>query len=357
MVNTTDALAPSKSSQDFQCSPDKSGKFSDPNVCNIFHVCTTRNDRTIDQPFLCPYPTVFKIGRSGKMFCAYPEANDCQDRAFYHPMENRTNLSKTGHIYHEHIDHYRLAENTLMLANCFKEGLYADSIYCNAYHKCTADGRDEQYLCENQLLFNSESSICDYPINVVCGGKGLLRRPSDFSNGTQLNSSTIMVYGTELRPECPSDVSNILVADKSYCNIFYHCQSGRGSIYMCRDGTVFDETNTKGVSSCRSEELVNCVDRLILTPQGIRPAKIMNKTRSLGRSLHAKYSNFILLPSTENQKEVINVPFDCRTRIDGHWRDAKFCDVFHACLSGVQKRSYRCTQLGERFYFDDATQK
>ena len=33
------------------------------------------------------------------------------------------------------------------------------------------NGEDEQYLCENQLLFNPESNICDYPINVVCGGK------------------------------------------------------------------------------------------------------------------------------------------------------------------------------------------
>ncbi|CAF5069152.1 unnamed protein product, partial [Rotaria socialis] len=66
--------------------------------------------------------------------------------------------------------------------------------------RCTANGNDEQYICENQLLFNPESNICDYPINVVCGGKGLLRRPADFSNSTAANSSSIMVYGTELHP-------------------------------------------------------------------------------------------------------------------------------------------------------------
>ena len=59
----------------------------------------------------------------------------------------------------------------------------------------------------------------------------------------------------------------------------------------------------------------------------------------------------------QNQKVVVNVPFDCKGRIDGHWRDVRYCDVFHACIAGEQKRSYACNQVGERFYFDDATQK
>ena len=189
-------------------------------------------------------------------------------------------------------------------------------------------------------------------------GKGLLRRPSDFANGTQINSSTIMVYGTELRPECPSDASNVLVGDKHYCNVFYHCQSGRGAVYMCRAGTVFDTSNQETVGACRSEELVNCDHRLVLTSQGTRSAKLSNAKLPLGKSLqHPKHSSFVLLPATPNQKDVITVPFDCKGRIDGHWRDGRYCDIFHACLSGEQKRSYGCNQVGERFYFDDVTQK
>jgi hypothetical protein len=185
-----------------------------------------------------------------------------------------------------------------------------------------------------------------------------------------------MVYGNELHPDCPSDVSNVLVGDNNYCNVFYHCQSGRGSVYMCREGTVFDSSNPDGVSSCRSEELIDCGNRLILTSQGKR-ASIYNKKekpivnlnsfgfdnnplkeRSLNRNLNQKYSNFILLPPpTLNQKEVKNVPFDCKGRLDGHWRDVRYCDVFHACIAGEQKRSYACFQVGERFFFDDVTQK
>ena len=83
------------------------------------------------------------------------------------------------------------------------------------------------------------------------------------------------------------------------------------------------------------------------------------KKLPLGKSLLTKSSNFILLPppSTENQKVIVNVPYDCKGRIDGHWRDTRYCDVFHACIAGEQKRSYACTQIQEQFYFDDATQK
>jgi hypothetical protein len=145
--------------------------FSDPNICNIFHVCITRSDKTVDQPFMCPYPTVFKTGQSGKMFCARAETTDCQGKAFYRTIEESASSSRMNQIETNDPINYRLPENTLMIDRCIQAGLYADSLYCNAYHKCTSKGDDEQYLCENQLLFNPESNICDYPINVVCGGK------------------------------------------------------------------------------------------------------------------------------------------------------------------------------------------
>lgn len=212
-------------------------------------------------------------------------------------------------------------------------------------------------------------------------GKGLLRRPTGFSNGTLVNTSYIMVYGTELRPDCPSHVSNVLVADVNYCNVFYHCQSGHGSVYMCREGTVFDSLNQEGVSSCRSEELIDCGNRLILTPQGKRLSTFAKKETPIAdtnsfsfennyvqdrkitfnnnnNNINSQYSNFILLPPPmHNQKVVVDVPYDCRGRVDGHWRDQRYCDVFHACIAGEQKRSYGCNQIGERFYFDDVSQK
>ena len=134
----------------------------------------------------------------------------------------------------------------------------------------------------------------------------------------------------------------------------------------------------EGVGSCRSEESTDCANRLILTAQGKRASSFVRKDQPMSsvdlfgldtnlfqekplpsnRNIHPKYSNFILLPPPiQNQKVIVNVPFDCKGRIDGHWRDVRYCDVFHACIAGEQKRSYGCNQIGERFYFDDASQK
>lgn len=136
----------------------------------MFHVCINRNDRIVDQPFICPFPTVFKTGSSGNMYCAHMDHDDCKGKFFYRTTDASIPME------HDLTDanNYLLPKNTLMLEKCSKPGLYPDSLYCNAYHKCTMNGGDEQYLCENQLLFNPESHICDYPINVVCGGKRFL---------------------------------------------------------------------------------------------------------------------------------------------------------------------------------------
>ncbi|CAF0917707.1 unnamed protein product [Adineta steineri] len=68
-------------------------------------------------------------------------------------------------------------------------------------------------------------------------------------------------------------------------------------------------------------------------------------------------TTFILISSTLNQQLLTNLPFECRGRLDGFWRDLRYCDVFHSCVGGIQKLSYGCPQVGERFYFDDTTQR
>jgi len=346
-IMVSDTLLLDTSNRPFQCEQQQEGKFSDPHICNIFHVCTQRSGLMVDQPFMCPFPTVFKrVSSSGKAFCAHPEGNDCHGKAFY---QNAAETMNNTEMFN-----YRLPDKTLMMQSCKKSGLYPDPFYCNAYHRCTANEEDEHYLCENQLLFNPESNICDYPINVVCEGKSLFRRPMAFRNGTMMNSSTILIHGNEVqRPECSSSPN--LLADDIYCNVFFQCQSDQASVFICGDEQAFD-----GVE-CREEESVNCEQKLMLTSEGTRPAVVReNISMVLGKSLYNTHSNFLMLPmapAMQNQKIVLNVAFDCKGRIDGHWRDTRYCDVFHACLAGEQKRSYGCNQVGERFYFDDASQK
>lgn len=51
------------------------------------------------------------------------------------------------------------------------------------------------------------------------------------------------------------------------------------------------------------------------------------------------------------------VPFNCWGRPSGHYRDNYFCDVFHACVHGYQRKTYSCPFVGEVQYFDEMTQR
>ena len=68
-------------------------------------------------------------------------------------------------------------------------------------------------------------------------------------------------------------------------------------------------------------------------------------------------------PVISSQGDVIientigGIPFDCRGRPTGHWRDTRFCDIFHACVHGYQRKTYACPIVGERTYFDEITKK
>ncbi|CAF1074434.1 unnamed protein product [Brachionus calyciflorus] len=49
--------------------------------------------------------------------------------------------------------------------------------------------------------------------------------------------------------------------------------------------------------------------------------------------------------------------FDCQGKVTGHYRDLKFCDVFHACVFGQRKKTYSCPYVGEAQYFDDSSRR
>jgi hypothetical protein len=51
------------------------------------------------------------------------------------------------------------------------------------------------------------------------------------------------------------------------------------------------------------------------------------------------------------------IAFDCAAKPTGHWRDATFCDIYHACVWGQQRKTYLCPIVGERTYFDEQTQR
>lgn len=68
-------------------------------------------------------------------------------------------------------------------------------------------------------------------------------------------------------------------------------------------------------------------------------------------------------PTITNNGETIvenligGIVFNCQGKPTGHHRDAKYCDVFHACVFGQQRKTYSCPYVGENTYFDDITRR
>ncbi|RNA07723.1 hypothetical protein BpHYR1_031204 [Brachionus plicatilis] len=49
--------------------------------------------------------------------------------------------------------------------------------------------------------------------------------------------------------------------------------------------------------------------------------------------------------------------FNCINKPTGHFRDTFFCDVFHACVHGQQRKTYACPFVGELVFFDDRSRR
>lgn len=59
----------------------------------------------------------------------------------------------------------------------------------------------------------------------------------------------------------------------------------------------------------------------------------------------------------QQQTDLQSIKFDCTGKPTGPNKDTKYCDVYHACVFGKQAKTYVCDHLGERFYYDEMTQR
>ncbi len=387
----------------FVCPPGSNNRFADPYICNIFHVCVTRGDQTYDQPFLCPYSSVYRVFDSNTMYCDKKRDNDCIGTAFYRGTEDETKIQMSATL---------LLNYTTNKSMCSKNGVFEDPTYCNTYHRCV-NGVDEQFICENQLLFNPLSTLCDYPINVACGKKQLLKRSSfaqqneaitkpdikinSLNNNAKSanliqskvskqemvfanNNISVVIHGAKISLNCPPGAKNALIPDTKYCNVFHHCHGGTGNVFICEKGQAFDGTANGPEKSgvCNFEENVNCIGKFILSESGQKPgqarkqpaaavvvepqanaqSQVSNVASNPKSNNMFNNNNYVMPPISNMQEETImGISFDCRGKANGHWRDTRYCDVFHACIGGEQRKTYSCAQLGERVYFDEISKR
>ena len=372
---------------EFSCPSGVNERFADPNICNIFHVCVSRGDQTYDQPFLCPFSSVFRVIDSRTMYCDKRNKNDCNGKAFYRSIE------EDDYELFEESEENLIVSNVTSSYPCSFSGKIEDKSFCNLYHSCI-NGKDYAYICESQLLFNPISNICDYPINVPCFEKKIYKKNLETSPLSSLklslnsienttiempitqgdqnlvtqNGSKVNILGTDIELTCFMGSKNYLNPDKKYCNVFHHCNGNSGNVFVCEKGQAFDVNangpNNSGV--CNFEDLVNCNGKLILTEMGQRSPKVAkpvsrltfknpdNKTK---QGSYLKSLSFPPVVGSPTEELVTGIPFDCRRKSNGHWKDSRYCDVFHACIGGEQKKTYSCAQLGERIYFDETTKR
>ena len=182
------------------------------------------------------------------------------------------------------------------------------------------------------------------------------------------NGSKVNILGTQIELNCVIGSKNYLIPDRTYCNVFHHCHANSGNVFVCEKGQAFDVNangpNASGV--CNFEEMVNCGGKFILTEMGQRSPKMskpvsrLTSYKSSGeKSKQGSYLKSFTYPvaGSTNEELVTGIPFDCRRKSNGHWKDTRYCDVFHACIGGEQKKTYSCAQLGERIYFDETTKR
>jgi hypothetical protein len=247
---------------EFICPYGSNERFADPQICNVFHVCVSRGEQTItyDQPFLCPFSSVFRVIDSNTMYCDKRSINDCKNKAFYRSLEDEfVSFNKKSDIL--------LIEETSNATECENNEIYEDDFYCNTYHVCK-DKTDKHFVCENSLLFNPMSLMCDYPINVVCSFKQIFKKeelvtilPTEIDIKTktkdieiedtlvtiepnipriQLINNTVNVvnsrkiFGAKIDLKCPRGAKNYLFPDTQFCNVFHHCDGNQGNILLCK---------------------------------------------------------------------------------------------------------------------------
>lgn len=351
-------------------------RFPDPDICNVFHVCVKRDNVTYDQPFLCPFSSIFRVNDSKTMYCdVQTSPADCQNKAFYRSVDAVD------------IDEF-IKSNSLIIETsnssgykCLNNLRYEDNHNCNTFHVCS-NGKDEHYMCENDLMFNPISRMCDYPINVQCFDKKIFKK-SDLLNAPSKEEKVLKskmqslilypsesfndvdelnIYGYRIQLKCPIGAKNYIYPDREFCNVFHHCHGFSGKVSICDKGQAFDPL-ANGIDEsgvCNFENLVDCTGKFLLTESGKRAGKgVKNpESKALYKTFKEKYEVNDKNKLEESSEELINgILFDCTGKPNGHYRDYIYCDIFHACISNERKKTYSCAHMGQRTYFDDTTKR
>jgi len=98
-----------------------------------------------------------------------------------------------------------------------------DAQQCDLYWECLKNGKLNDRLCEDGLVFAEDYRKCDYPHNVDCS-----KRPK-------------LQPTTSVNPMCPRANGFYAFPSEISCQKFYHCLEGKAYEKTCPEGVIFDD--------------------------------------------------------------------------------------------------------------------
>lgn len=132
--------------------------------------------------------------------------------------------------------------------------------YCNLFYSCVGGDRVE-LRCPEGLVFNDEDGVCDWPLNVDCGGRGIAEaNPEGGEEEEEKNpgGNTDPSLAGEICASANSD--GVLVAHEN-CNWFYKCDRGLPVALECSPGLLYNYD----LGICDWPFNVQCGDRVVVT--------------------------------------------------------------------------------------------
>lgn len=222
---------------------------------------------------------------------------------------------------------------SISLFKCKEDGFFADSSDCWVYHICDG-GTHSVRACEEDLLFNPKTGLCDWPMNVECKKTTTTRptttkmtRPFLTNKNEQTTSQkprqTTSYYQIDdsLLNIDPSIESMCTPSDYGYfaypndCRKYIYCQEGVAKVFTCQGGLLWKQADANCVwpldSDCPTLQKPTTSSLMPLNPN-----KLPNSPQALA-ILKENYGTI-----------------ECQLDVTGFYPNPYDCSAYHFCNGG-----------------------
>ena len=363
----------------FECPSGANNRYADPHICNVFHVCVTQSGQTYDQPFLCPGASVFRVVDENSMYCDARAPHDCVGKAFYRTlMSNGLYSDEDGSNDDKDQDQQEREAKSRFDASspstCEFGGKREDPLFCNLYHECR-DGVERTYMCDNELLFNAVSNACDHAMHVVCAEKSVYAIEDVAKvthQHTAINDTTIITNYTTTSASTTTTAAltstTMTTATTTTTTTTATTTSAIEPMTKAGDFIVANQTTTTAASATSMLNKIKLAEYRLGPQASVATLFGLAHNQQMLQSQQQQQqqldANSVMQSATSSNSlsssssvELSGIEFNCRHMPSGHWRNDKYCDLYHACVNGERRKSYSCAQLGEPIYFDDITKR